>query len=93
MEVGTIQVSCDIDALDARGDTAENYLKASIVKEALLDDNVPTRSTSTYFIDKNGKPILGYFGDSDSEENAHSVPAGFFSSFSDYTLTYNSSCL
>jgi hypothetical protein len=43
-------------------------------KEALLDEAVPTRSLSGYWVDDNGKPILGYFGDSDNQTNAHSVP-------------------
>ena len=44
------------------------------MKEALLDPAIPTQSLSGYWVNRNGKPILAYFGDSDSLENAHSVP-------------------
>ena len=65
---------CDIDVLDARADSADNYMEACKIKEALLDPTIPTRSVSGYWVDKNSKPILAYFGDSASQENAHSIP-------------------
>jgi hypothetical protein len=51
-----------------------NYVEACKIKEALLDPTVPTRSISGYWVDSNGKPMLAYFGDSNLQENAHSVP-------------------
>jgi hypothetical protein len=71
-------VRCNIDTLDARGDTDSNYIEACRLKEALLDATVPTRSISGYWIDENKKPILAYFGDSNGQENAHSVPVSCF---------------
>jgi len=75
-KVGHIFVNCDVDALDAREDTQNNYVEASscLVKEALLSPNAPTRLISGLWMDVNWKPIVGYFGDSDIQADTHSIP-------------------
>lgn len=67
-------MSCNIDELNARPYSDSNFAQACIIKEALLDPSVPTRSLSGLWSDANGKPMVGYFGDSYDMVNAHSVP-------------------
>jgi len=73
---GPTIVNCDIEELDARPKSDLNYDQAFIIKQALLDESVPTRSVSGLWLDKNGKPMVGYFADSDVQVNAHSAPVG-----------------
>lgn len=74
-------MNCDIDALDARSHTKDSYSEAYTIKQALLNPSVPTRSISGLWVDANGKPMIGYFGDSDVQENAHSIPVSDILSF------------
>jgi hypothetical protein len=68
-----MKVNCDIEVLDGRPDNQDNFIQRFQIKEALLDSAVSTWSFFSYWVDKNDKPMLAYFGDSYNKENAHSI--------------------
>lgn len=65
---GTLHYDCDIEVFEARSDTKANFMDAYLMKVALESPDIPARSESVICHDRNGKPMLAYFGDD------HGVP-------------------
>ena len=74
--LGPIRAACNIEALDEHPDSHSNLKKAIAINTALNLKSVPTCKNSALYIDKNNKPILAVFGDTEEKENAHGIPIG-----------------